>query len=316
MSYSSKLKWARFILCLAAIYNVFWGVVISIYPQIILFDDNPTNFTYIILRCIGMLVGVYGIAYYFSSRDPVKFWPLILVGFIGKVLGPLGALYYIVLGQITPRFFIVNVFNDLIWLFPFGWVLYQTLVNKLSVLKPQNNEKTLYQKFLGEEFEQLSPNLKEFHQSKKPVRALGEFRVTRGKNLMANVLANIAGLPGDFTSAEAELIVRPFPDKETWNRRIADKKVISKQWLENGFLVERFKIVRIYLTAQVTDGDLIIVDAASTIMWISMPPFFTPIVFATGKDIGDGIAIEVEIGFRPFGRIVNYSGIVKISQMI
>ncbi|MFD0764273.1 hypothetical protein ACFQZI_05380 [Mucilaginibacter lutimaris] len=84
---TTKLKAAKTIMLLAAIYNIFWGIVISAYPQIILFGNPPTDFLLIILRCVGMLVGVYGIAYYFASKDPVAYWPLILVGFIGKVLG-------------------------------------------------------------------------------------------------------------------------------------------------------------------------------------------------------------------------------------
>ena len=82
-----------------------------------------------------MLVGVYGIAYYFASKDPVRYWPLIFVGFIGKLLGPPGAIYYICLGELTPSFLWVNVFNDLIWLFPFGWVLYHVWKGGLENIK-------------------------------------------------------------------------------------------------------------------------------------------------------------------------------------
>ncbi|MEO6850528.1 MAG: hypothetical protein ABI203_09910 [Mucilaginibacter sp.] len=67
-----KLKYAKLIMLLAAIYNAVWGIVISVYPQIILFDYPQANFTFILLRCIGMLVGTYAIAYYFASRDPDK----------------------------------------------------------------------------------------------------------------------------------------------------------------------------------------------------------------------------------------------------
>ncbi|RWY54352.1 hypothetical protein EPL05_06085 [Mucilaginibacter gilvus] len=116
---------------LAAAYNIFWGLVISAYPQILLFGNPPTDFLLIILRCVGMLVGVYGIAYYFASRDPVAYWPLILVGWIGKLLGPIGSVYYIVLGKLSPAFFWVNVWNDIIWLLPFGWIIYTAVKKRL-----------------------------------------------------------------------------------------------------------------------------------------------------------------------------------------
>ena len=126
----SKLRTAKFIMLLAAIYNAVWGIVISVYPQIILFDYPATPFTLILLRCIGMLVGTYAIAYYFASKDPMKYWPLILVGFIGKVLGPIGSGYFVVFGVLFFFFFYVNLLNDLIWLIPFGWILWQVQGDK------------------------------------------------------------------------------------------------------------------------------------------------------------------------------------------
>lgn len=128
---STKLKWAKFIMSLAALYNICWGAVVSLCPQSILFGNPPTDYLLILIRCIGMLVGVYGIAYYFASLDPHRYWPLILVGWIGKLLGPLGSLYYIYQDKLETNFLIVNVFNDVIWLYPFGWVIYMAITGKL-----------------------------------------------------------------------------------------------------------------------------------------------------------------------------------------
>lgn len=128
----SKLKLAKLIMLLAAIYNLAWGAVISLNPQLILFGNPETPFVLILIRCIGMLVGTYGIAYYFASKDPVRYWPLIFVGFIGKVLGPIGSAYYITTGQLTSRFLYVNLLNDLIWLIPFGWILWQVRQGRLA----------------------------------------------------------------------------------------------------------------------------------------------------------------------------------------
>ncbi|MGY4536907.1 hypothetical protein ACVW0P_001321 [Mucilaginibacter sp. UYNi724] len=105
MQPTTKLKWAKFIMFLAAVYNIFWGAAISFYPQIILFGNTPTNFLLITLRCVGMLVGVYGIAYYFASLNPTAYWPLIFVGWLGKILGPFGSVYYITQGKLIPDFF-------------------------------------------------------------------------------------------------------------------------------------------------------------------------------------------------------------------
>ena len=139
MDKQRKLKFARIILFTAAVYNLCWGALISVYPQILLFGNPTSAFIIILLKCIGMLVGVYGVAYYFASKDPVRYWPLVLVGFLGKLLGPPGAIYYVYTGQLTPSFLWVNVFNDLIWLYPFGWIIYQVWKGGLGSFKTLAN---------------------------------------------------------------------------------------------------------------------------------------------------------------------------------
>ena len=72
-----------------------------------------------IWQCVGMVIGVYGIGYWFAARHPVNHYPIVLVGFLGKVLGPIGIFYYVFTGQLSPNFIYITIFNDLIWLIPF-----------------------------------------------------------------------------------------------------------------------------------------------------------------------------------------------------
>lgn len=134
---------SRLIMTFAAIYNIFWGVLISIDPKVILFDDSDSIFVIIVLQCIGMLVGVYGIAYYFASRDPARYWPIILVGLIGKILGPIGSLHYIFTNQLDASFFWVNVFNDVIWIFPFCWILYHVYKRNLEYSEEEDDDEII-----------------------------------------------------------------------------------------------------------------------------------------------------------------------------
>jgi len=105
----------------AAVYNILWGSLVVFFPKasIAFFGLNPLNY-YEIWQCVGMIVAVYGLAYAFAASDPRRYWPIILVGLVGKVLGPIGfleALYR----QVFPLSFAWNiVFNDLIWWLPFG----------------------------------------------------------------------------------------------------------------------------------------------------------------------------------------------------
>ena len=59
-----------------------------------------------------MFVALYGVGYWFASTDPVRYWPFVLIGLLGKVLGPIGAVLAIFSGRLPPAFVWVNVTND------------------------------------------------------------------------------------------------------------------------------------------------------------------------------------------------------------
>jgi hypothetical protein len=71
-----------------------------------------------------MVVGVYGVGYWIAARDPARHWPIVLVGWLGKVLGPIGFLLAALAGELPWAFGLVNVTNDLIWWVPFTAILY------------------------------------------------------------------------------------------------------------------------------------------------------------------------------------------------
>jgi len=102
---------------IAAAYNLVWGIVVSAFPSL-LFDllKMPQPTYPALMQCIGMMVGVYAIGYGLIAKDPVRYGPVVYVGLLGKVLGPLGFLASASLGQLPWRFGWINVFNDLIWL--------------------------------------------------------------------------------------------------------------------------------------------------------------------------------------------------------
>lgn len=119
-------KWMRITLKLAGVYNLFWGTIIVLFPLDFFLYANLQLPNYPeIWQCVGMIVGVYGIGYYIAAHDPYRHWPVILVGFLGKLLGPIGAIYYAAIGKFPWSFLIVNVFNDFIWLIPFAVILYE-----------------------------------------------------------------------------------------------------------------------------------------------------------------------------------------------
>jgi hypothetical protein len=76
-----------------------------------------------IWQCVGMIVGVYGIGYLAAAADPLRHWPIVLVGFLGKIFGPLGYLMGVLRGEVPLEFGWTLPTNDLLWWIPFGLIL-------------------------------------------------------------------------------------------------------------------------------------------------------------------------------------------------
>jgi hypothetical protein len=115
------------ILRTAAIYNVGYGLLLAFYPaQAFCWFGMPETPT-VIIQCIGMMVGVYGLAYWIAGSDPIRYWPLVAVGIVGKTLGPIGFAVGLLRGVFLWRGVTMIVLNDLIWWWPFWMIMLRAL---------------------------------------------------------------------------------------------------------------------------------------------------------------------------------------------
>ena len=118
------MHWMYWVLRAAAVYNVVFGTLVVLFPLAFfriagLAEPNYPE----IWQCVGMIVGVYGVGYWIAATDPMRHWPIVLVGFLGKVLGPIGFLQAAAAGRFPWVFGWINVTNDLIWWIPFAIIL-------------------------------------------------------------------------------------------------------------------------------------------------------------------------------------------------
>ncbi len=108
----------------AGIYNILWGAFIVLFPNAVFDFLHIPRPNYVeIWQCIGMIVGVYGIGYFIASKDPVIHWPIVLVGFLGKIFGIVGFFQAVLIGSFPLKFIPVILFNDIIWILPFYYAL-------------------------------------------------------------------------------------------------------------------------------------------------------------------------------------------------
>jgi len=103
-------------LLFAGIYNILWGCWVVGNPRLIFTLAHMPHPNYIeIWQCVGMIVGVYGLGYLIAAANPLKHWPIVLVGFLGKTFGPIGFVIAIYKDVFPLSFGINIIFNDLIW---------------------------------------------------------------------------------------------------------------------------------------------------------------------------------------------------------
>jgi hypothetical protein len=112
------------VLGLAAAYNMVWGGIVVLAPLVPFrwAGMEPPRYPEI-WQCVGMIVGVYGVGYAVAARDPLRHWPIVLVGLLGKILGPIGFLGAAIGGRLPWLAGWTIVTNDLIWWIPFTAIL-------------------------------------------------------------------------------------------------------------------------------------------------------------------------------------------------
>jgi small multidrug resistance pump len=116
---------------------IVWGLLVVIFPLAPFgwARIDPPNYLEL-WQCIGMLVGLYGVAYLLAAADPIRNWAIVMVGLAGKVLGPIGFLRAAVAGSLPWIAGWTILTNDVIWWAPFAWVLWESYHARKSPQSP------------------------------------------------------------------------------------------------------------------------------------------------------------------------------------
>ena len=128
----------RITFTLAGVYNLVFGIWAGFWPLAFfeMFQLEPPQYPDI-WACLGMVVGVYGLLYWHAAWNLETGWPIIAVGFLGKVLGPIGMT--LSFSDAWPRRLgMLCITNDLIWWLPFALFLIRgtRLANGIARVAP------------------------------------------------------------------------------------------------------------------------------------------------------------------------------------
>jgi hypothetical protein len=114
----------RLIFAAAALYNTAFGLWAGFRPDAFFdqFSMDPPRYP-AIWACLGMVVGLYGLAYAYSAWKLERAAPFIAIGLVGKLLGPIGWMLTVGAGEWPLRTLTLILFNDVIWWLPFALFL-------------------------------------------------------------------------------------------------------------------------------------------------------------------------------------------------
>jgi ligand-binding SRPBCC domain-containing protein len=164
-------RWAMYWLWAAGIYNLVWGTVTILAPNLLFDVTGIPRVNYPeIWQCVGMIVGVYGIGYLLASGDSRTHWPIVLVGLLGKIFGPIGFAVALAKGTFPPLFGLTILTNDLLWWIPFSLILWDALLHHRREFSPSAGSVV---KFVRESRIAASPDeVFRFHESSQALTAL------------------------------------------------------------------------------------------------------------------------------------------------
>lgn len=121
---ASRRPWLASTLRIAAMYNLAWGAWQILAPASFfgMLGLPAPNYA-MIWQGMGMVIGLYGLAYFWASYDYIRHWPIVAVGLLGKLFGPAGYAMGVLQGTAPVEFGYTLLTNDLIWWVPFTLML-------------------------------------------------------------------------------------------------------------------------------------------------------------------------------------------------
>lgn len=125
MNYKPQ-NWMKYVLLVAATYNFLWaGLAICIPTQMLAWFGLQASTTEAVFwQCIGMIVGVFGVGFLIAATNPYRHWPIVLVGFLGKLFGVIGFAVALSSSELQAKFGWAILTNDVVWLVPFLIILW------------------------------------------------------------------------------------------------------------------------------------------------------------------------------------------------
>lgn len=131
--------WMVWVLRAAAVNNLLAGIVFMVfYHEAFKALSLPKPEIKLPVQLVGIFVFLFGIGYYWTTRQPAENRNVLLLGFFSKLFGSSLAVAYVLMGRLPWTFFLVVLPADIVYLPPFVLILRR--ISPASVAIPALSE--------------------------------------------------------------------------------------------------------------------------------------------------------------------------------
>ncbi|MDB2439111.1 DUF4166 domain-containing protein [Hellea sp.] len=193
---------------------------------------------------------------------------------------------------------------------------FDTEFSKLKITHGIHNDgvkgRNLYEKILGETYNEMSEPLRNLHRIEAGKTFEGRCKVTRGKNPLSHIVATFLRFPKASPDIPVKVVLTKDGDKEIWERFFDGRRMVSIQEAgrgkQNRLVIERFGPIAVYLAILVQDGRQVLKTTGWSIFGIPLPKFLTPGGDVFEHDADGRFNFHVDLVAPIFGRLVKYEG--------
>lgn len=172
----------------------------------------------------------------------------------------------------------------------------------------------LYARLVGASWSELPAAVQRMHAG-PGAQARGVFEVCWSRNPLARLLARLSGLPRPGDAVRVELRVEADGRGEVWRRTFDGRPFVTRQWTEDGLLVERVPGgVELGFALEARAGVLHFQQRRAALclgpLRVPLPRGLAPHVDAQVSGDAAGVRVRVELSAPLAGRLCRYAGLL------
>jgi hypothetical protein len=164
-------------------------------------------------------------------------------------------------------------------------------------------------KHIGKDFQYLHSIVQQAHTGDSKLS--GNVRVSRG-NFLANILCQILGMPKSTDSVLLAVDGQHTEDAMIWKRRFGDVEMISNFVLDGDYFVESMGPIKLWMTLNNQDGELVYTLEKSQFLFIPLPKILSPTLLAFESENNGKYVFSVNVGLPIIGKLIEYNGVLDL----